>query len=918
MTRNKPKTPVAARVLGALVALLLGSLVPAASSAAFEVTDFGLSITDLSGARDVQAGARSNVTTRIDYATRTDSQGIPAADGNVRDILVDAPPGLVGTAAAFPRCSDNDLAGPSGAVSTCSADTQIGTIEIAFATFGGLPILKMPLYNLQPPYGAGARFAANFVGVQILIDGKLRRDGVYTLGTDTRGISQSIPITALRITFWGDPGDPDNDDERLCEGQFGGPEGICPGGIQAPLMSSPTNCAAGARPALLRTASWADPDTVLTRSSDVDVNGEPLAFQGCDALPFDPSISVEPTNRRPDSPTGLDVRLDLPQADDPDELATAHLRDAKVTLPEGMTVSPSSANGLGSCSPQQIDLESLAAPTCPDSSKIGDVRLTTPLLRDELSGGVYLAKQGDNPFGSLLALYMVVADERHGAMLKLPGRVDPDPVTGRLAVTFPDAPELPFDSLRMSLFDGPLAPLATPAACGEKTVEAEFASYAGHRVARTDTFTIDCPGVSGFEPAFEAGSASAAGGAFSPFGVQIDRPDGQQLLDGVTVELPTGLLARLRGVPLCPDAQAAAGTCGAESRVGSATVGAGPGAQPFYLRGQPVYLAGPYKGAPYSLSTVARAIAGPLDLGTVVVRQALHVDPTDAHITAVSDPLPRILEGVPLRLRSVDLDVDRPGFSVNPTSCAAKQIAATLTSVDGVVARRASRFQATGCRALGFKPRMALRLTGAKQRRTGDHPGLRVRLRQPAGQANLAKVAVRLPRTLALDPGNAQGLCSYEESLEDDPKCPRSSIVGRATAHTPLLDRPLTGPVYFAENKQRTRQGNLVSKLPKLVMPLRGQIAITLRQISSVRNGQLVSTTETVPDAPVSRFDLRLRGGKGGIITVTRDAKRRFDLCDGSQVAKVFTDGQNGRRHDFAAGMKTPCAKKGAKRKGGR
>jgi hypothetical protein len=489
-------------------------------------------------------------------------------------------------------------------------------------------------------------------------------------------------------------------------------------------------------------------------------------------------------------------------------------------------------------------------------------------------------------------------------IIKLAGKVDPDPTTGQLVTTFANNPQLPFTSFTLRFKGGPTAPLMNPADCGTYQVTTALTPWSGGPVATPSTpFDIACPGVSGFAPAFNAGTTNPTGGAFSPFAVRIDRRDGQEFINGVSLDLPKGLLAKLKGVPLCPETQAAAGTCGIESRVGTATVGAGPGSQPYYLQGT-VALTEGYKGAPYGLSVAVPAVAGPYNLGMVVVRQAIHIDPIDAHITVLSDPLPTILQGIPLRLRSINVDIDRPGFTLNPTSCAPKAIRGMLTSTAGSTSQVSQRFQVGDCQALPLKPRLALRLTGRNQMAPGSHPGLRAVLTQGGAQANLNRVAVQLPLSLALDPDNARSLCEFADGLRV--QCPSSSIIGRARAITPVLDRPLTGPVYFVKGVRIDKKtGRQIRTLPTLLIPLRGQVAIDLRARSSVVDDKLVNTFEAIPDAPVSRFELTLRGGKGGILVVTSG---RSVCRSGKQVADVDIDGQNRRRADQAIHVKTPCA----------
>lgn len=619
---------------------------------------------------------------------------------------------------------------------------------------------------------------------------------------------------------------------------------------------------------------------------------------------------MQPTSTAPDSPTGLDVTVSVPQSDSPQVRSSAHLKDLSVLLPEGMNVNPSAADGLTSCTPGQIALDSDGPPSCPDASALGAVSIDTPLLEEPLRGRAYLAAQNDNPFRTTLAMYLVA--EGTGVRIKLAGRIDADPATGRLRVTFSDTPELPFSTLRVSLDGGQRAPLTTPSSCGPQSVQADATPWSGAPTkVVADGFAIACtPGLGAFAPSFLAGTASPTAGRFSPLSLSITRPDGQANLQGLTFQLPPGLLAKISGVPLCAEPQAAAGTCGDGARVGSATVTAGAGSQPFPLKGD-VFLTGPYKGAPYGLVTRVRALAGPLDLGTVVVRQALHIDSEDTHVTAVSDPLPTILEGIPIRLRTLDVVLDRPGFTVNPTNCGAKSITGELGALGGASSAVSSRFRVGGCQALPLSPKLSLRMTGSgRNLRKGGHAGIRARMTLPASQSGLRRVEVTLPLTLALDADNARGLCEAADGSAREPRCPAASKVGSATVRTPLLPKALTGPVYLVKGVRTTASGKQTRTLPKLVLPLKGNgVQITLRANSLVRKNQLVAQFDRIPDAPVSRFDLTLNGGRRGILAVTRDACR-FD-----RRASLRFFGQSGRDRAGVSRMVIGCAKKAAAKK---
>ena len=812
------------------------------------------------------------------------------------------------------------------------------------------------MFNVEPPPGVAASFAFNLLGSIATIDGTVRADGDYAVTVRSRYANNTAPVLGVRVALWGDPADPAHDNQRclalspadLESGvppECGALSGDQPGTPYGPnsfpsnlprkaFLTLPTSCTPPGvgLETKLNVDSWDsssapadasfishlppgyDPDDESTW--DPSTWGPPQGPTGCDELPFDPSFSAQPDSSLADSPTGLTVNLGFPQEglDDPEGLATAHLRNARVTLPEGMTINPSGADGLAACTDAQVGFNSVSPVTCPEASKIATVTATTPVLAEQLTGAVYIGSQlSDDPeSGDMFRIILVLQNAERGVFVKLLGKVRADADTGRLETTFAANPQLPVTALSLRFKNGPRAPLAMPPDCGTKTVDASLSSWAGHVVQRSDSFNIACtPDLGGFAPSFQAGTINPTGGAFSPFAVRINRPDRQGYMSGLTIEMPPGLIGKLKDVPQCPDAQAAAGTCGIESRVGTATVGAGPGTNPFYLDGS-VSLTGPYKGAPFGLSAAVRVIAGPFDLGMVVVRQSIFVDPIDAHITVVSDPLPVIVKGVPVRLRSIAVDVNRPGFTLNPTSCGPKQIKATMVSTTGAIHQVTQPFQVGDCQALPLRPRLKLSLTGRKQLHDGGHPGVRAVLTQGAGQANLKAVRVKLPLSLALDPERAQSddLCEFEAGKRVD--CPASSIIGHARAITPVLNRPLEGPVYFVKNVRiHPRTGRQIRTLPTLLIPLKGEVDIHLRAATDVARNKLVNTFGTVPDAPVSRFELTLNGGKRGILVVNGNPCRR------DRVADALMDGQNGKRADRAVKIGMPCAKK-RKRAGAR
>ena len=512
-----------------------------------------------------------------------------------------------------------------------------------------------------------------------------------------------------------------------------------------------------------------------------------------------------------------------------------------------------------------------------------------------------------------------MATESDGVLIKLAGHIVANPTTGQLTTIFDNNPQLPFSEFKLDFFGGPRAALASPDQCGTDTVGTRIEPWASGPIATPSTsFTISNGCVSGFKPSFVAGSENVRAGAFTPFAVSFQRKDTDQEFSGFSVTLPGGLLAKLAGVQLCTSAEiahAASSTgaqekahpsCPAGSQVGRVEVGSGPGPDSEFLPGK-VYLTGPYKGAPYGLAVIVPALAGPYDLGTVVVRQALFINTKTAQVTDASDPLPTILKGIPLRVRRVDTILNGKDFTLNPTSCAVKQVKGTIISTEATKSPVSSRFQVGDCGALAFSPKLTVGLSGNGQTRSGDHPTLTTVLTQPAHQANMHSVKVTLPLSMALDPVNSNHVCPYKvaKKVTTGPvPCPKGSLIGSATAVTPLLSKPLTGNVYLVQGIKIVH-GHKFRTLPTLLVALRGQIAFDLRGPTSVnKKNELATSFPAIPDAPVSKFDLTIKGGSKGILVITGSHK---NICNKPQIAHATLRGQNGKSERPTIHMSTPC-----------
>jgi hypothetical protein len=922
MMRRRARQAVGlAVVAGAAFALT------APSASALEFEQLSAEVNDLAGNATRQAGSHpdSAVSFWARPVNAEDPQSFP--EQQPHRFQIDVPPGLIGNPLAAERCEDSELkAGASGNWAVCPVASQVGIARVYSKNGSWEPGSETPVYNVEPPDDKPAMFAFNYIGSVVKITPSIR-PGDHGVTVDSGVISQAIPIYGARVTLWGVPADPAHDPDRF-EPKFGGFLFARPAvshSERKPFLSLPTSCPGRVETLTARLDGWDSIGQFTSRSFTTDPNDVPFINTGCERLPFAPSALVEAPSRSVESPTGLDAELKVPQADSPDGLSTAHVRDVTVTLPDGMVVSPSSAPGLEACAPAQIGIGVDAEPTCPRASKLGTVVAETPLLEEPLNGEIFLAQQNENPFESMLAMYLVVRGP--GVLVKIPGRVDADPVSGRLTATFKNNPQFPVSVLRVKLPGGENAPLATPASCGIYQTATNIVSWATPEVHALGTPMAIDQGCDrgGFRPEVSAGSTNTAAGEHATFALRIQRADGQQHVRSVTTTMPTGLLANIASVPLCGEAQANAGTCDEASQVGTTRTAAGPGTSPLTLPGK-VFLTGGYKGGQYGLAIVVRAVAGPFDLGTVVVRASITVDPIDAHVTVVSDDVPNILSvkgkdgvsnGFKLLLRDIQVNVDRPSFIINPTSCAPKSIGGSIGSYGGATVAIVERFQVDNCAGLDLKPNLALSLSGKGQTTDGKHPAISAVLTQKPGQSNLSKVRVALPLSLALDPDNANGLCEFVDGSKVEPTCPKASIVGKATATTPILNEPLSGPVYFVKNiRKDPKSGREIRTLPKLVLPLTGPngIKLTLTGTSAVENDRLVTTFENIPDAPVSSFKMDIIGGKGGILTVSN-----ADICKSTQVAGQQVDGQNGKDADASVSIQTPsCALKVVSKKVGK
>jgi hypothetical protein len=901
----------------------------------FGIESFSMVPENEDGSPDMQAGSHPfQLTTTLAFNKNAAGKSISYG----KDLHFQLPPGMIGNPQVVAQCTSDQFSAfkRETGINECPADTAIGVATVLERE--GVEY-TVPLFNLTPLPGEPARFGFEVAQVPVVLDTAVRTGGDYGVTVSVDNISQEIPVIGSQVTFWGAPGDPRHDNARgsFCLLNGNNPYYELPGKCveqeqdQAPLLTMPVSCEEGFR-ATVQADSWLEPEN-HTPSAEYTLagdQGDPLLFGGCEKLDFQPSIQVAPDGHAGSTPTGLTVDLHVPQeiSLNPTGLAEADVRNTTVTLPAGIQLSPSGADGLQSCSNPQIGFTGVnpitngyeftdAPAACPDASKIATVAIKTPLLPNPLEGAVYLAAPQnfagalENPFGSLVAMYIVAEDPVSGTLVKLPGRVSTDASTGQIVATFDNTPQLPFEQLELHFFGGARAPLSTPAGCGSYTVAASIAPWSSAEAANSSSsFDIEsgpngasCSNPQPFTPGFQAGSTNLQAGGFTPFALTMTRPDADQTLSRVEMQMPPGLLGTLSDVALCPEPQAAQGTCGPESLIGETVVSAGLGSEPFTVTGGKVYITTGYKGAPYGLSIVNPAAAGPfvLDEGRpVVVRASIDVDPHTAALRIVSDPLPTILDGIPLQIQHVNVNINRPGFTFNPTNCNKAAIGGTLSSSEGASAAVSTPFQVTNCASLAFKPKLAVFTSGKTSKANGA--SLTVKLTYPKApqgtEANIAKVKVDLPKQLPSRLTTLQKACLAKVFEANPANCPAESVVGHAKAITPVLPVPLEGPAYFVSHGGEA--------FPSLVVVLQGYGA-TVDLVGTTfisKQGITSSTFKTVPDVPVGSFELNLPEGKYSALAANGN------LCTSKLAMPTAFVGQNGAEiHESTPVGVTGCAK---------
>ena len=875
-------------------------------------------VTNAEGVADTQAGSHPYDLTAVfafnDEVVGSEHQVVPAG-GEARTIDVKLPPGLVGNPTAVPQCSrqlfddgENALQNGEG----CPASSNIG---IALVGAKGVGRAGFSVFNLVPPPGVAALFGFDITGgIPVLLEARVRSGGDYGITEHVQNAPQREPIYSS-VTIWGSPAEESHNVLRKGAGCLPSAVGGCGSGAPVvPFLTLPTSCEGPQEFVAEELNTWQSeaPTSAARAFSTHAIDGSLMGFTGCESLVhFEPSMAIAPDTSAGDTPAGLTADLRVPQnVNGEGSLATSGLKDTTVALPEGLAINPGQATGLVACQPgmgpghdnlpvegQDGEGEAWDGPAeCPAASRIGTDAITTPLLPDKLEGGLYVL-QSEPPDVKVL-----LAASGDGVNVKLVGDVRENEATGQLTTTFEDTPDTPITEFKLSFSGGAQAALITPATCGAYSTSSVFSPWSGMGSALVEgTFAIDsgpegapCASPLPFTPTMTAGASTDQAGGFTGFSMLLQRADGQQRIARLAFQAPKGLLGIIKGVPLCREPQAAAGTCSAASQIGNTVVGAGAGPYPLFIpqAGQPpapIYLTEGYAGAPYGLSIAVPIIAGPFNLGVEVVRAQIEVDPHTAQVSVITGPLPTIIKGIPADLRSIYAIINRPGFMFNPTNCSPLSFTGTATSTSGATAPLGSHFQVGSCQALKFKPDFSVS-TSAKTSRAGGaslnvkivYPTTPLGDNQATSQANIARAKVELPKRLPSRLTTLQKACRAAVFEANPANCPAASVVGHATAVTPVLPLALTGPAYFVSHGGEA--------FPSLVVVLQGNgVTVDLLGTTVISEQGITSNTfKEVPDVPVTSFELTLPKGPYSALAANGN------LCKGKLKMPTEFVGQNG------------------------
>lgn len=857
-----------------------------------------------------EAGAHPDLTTSFKIANSGDPE-IP------KNIAFELPPGMFGNPSVLPKCSSVDLA-----LTQCAPSSQVGYIVVR-ANYKGNPNYLLgtaPIYNVEPSGDEAARFAfiTPTLNIPIVIPVNVLSADEYKLRFTVSGITQLNPLASAKLVFWGFPADPSHTGQRFGKGEPGKPAG-CPGAetfecmptaqstaTNQPFTGNPSLCGQPL-PSKLTVETYQSPGVIVPAFSEYE------EIDTCSAQTFKPVAQAKLTTEVADSASGIDLIVKAPQPQGK-AVSPSQVRTVFVNLPEGLTINPDAADGQSACSDAEAGFGDEAPVQCKDNAKIGTIVITSANLPGPLTGSIYF---GEPKPGNQYRL--LIAADGFGIHTKFLGDLVPDPKTGRLTAVFRDLPQLPFNEYGIHLFASDRGVLATPTRCGIYITETDLFPWNdllpdqrarfGVAISQAPNGNSCPPQKRPFKPRLEAGTSNSQAGGFSDFHLKLDRDDGDQFLGDLNFTMPPGLTGSLKGLTTCPDSAVAAAiansgraeqtspSCPSSSQLGTTNVAAGPGSHPFHAFGD-IYLAGPTKGAPLSLVAITPALAGPYDYGVVVVRVAINVDKSDAHVIATSEKVPAIIGGVPIRMRSIEVNLDKPNFIINPTSCDPMSVASQGIGDQGSVTDFSSFFQAVNCSNLAFKPKFSVTQVGKrKTTRRSANPALRFQLQTRPNDANIKTLAVTLPPAYAIDQSHLGNICSEKELAATE--CQGRQAIGKASTETPLLNRPLQGDVFAVSGG---------GGLPRLAFLLNGEVSLVPRAESkSVKNG-LKTTVPVVPDAPIGNFVFDLAGGKTGYLTNSRD------ICIKPVKIKVEFTAHSGATYTQSVPVKAKaCPKKGKK-----
>jgi hypothetical protein len=799
--------------------------------------------------------------TTFSFNSEEPAPGVTLPVGKVKNVRVDLPPGLAANPQAISRCpvatfEKDECPGPEAGEEN---NTLIGINYLTIFTGTEVATIPAAVYDLVQPEGIPLEFgihvyAPHIVNEHIFMVGHVSWSTDYHEYFEINNINEATPLLKSKLVFFGNAG--------------------------TGFLTLPSECSTSTT-SHLRVESWKG------EVSETNTH-TPVGVEKCSEVPFSPTLGLTPSSTQLDQPDDAAISVALKQSETGAELNSPDVKNAVVTMPEGMTLNPSAANGLVACSNGEFGMKTTNAVSCPAASQVGTVKIETPDLPEAMTGGVYAGQPvaGKGPESGEEYRLFVDAESKYGVSVRLEGKVKANTSTGRLETTFTENPQLPFTKFTLS-FSGPHAPIANPLTCGKAIATSVFTPYTGTAAAGPlAEFTVDvdgkggaCPSPMPFALTQSTEGLPTTGASTTSFKLKLGRTDGNQYLQKVSTTLPAGLVAKIPSVPLCAEPAAKAGACPEASKIGTVSTSVGSGPTPYPLSGS-VYLTGPYGGAPFGLSIVVPATkVGPYDYGNILTRAAISINPYTARVT-IAGNVPTIVGGVPLRMKGLTIAVEHANFMLNPTNCGTLATETTFTSTMGATDLVSTPFQATGCSSLAFKPKFSYSTNGNPTKRYGAR--LDVKLRETAGNANIKSVKVQLPLKLPSRQSTLALACAEKTFAAAPYTCPSGSNVGGVTITTPTLPGTLSGPAYFVSHGG--------AAFPDLDLVAKGDgVTVILVGKTNISKGITHTTFESLPDVPVSSFELNLPTGEKSALGVNGN------FCHGKMYMPTTVVGQNGK-----------------------